>query len=119
MAQTKSNKPKAGQKQKVDQATESITQSFVACPRCSFFLAGYSLIHDDFAEAISKHHGNWLNLTWNLSTRSLLQKNFGWWIGDDVTHYEGICQECRRVFVYSGPTAKENLESFEVQIKPG
>jgi hypothetical protein len=82
-------------------------------------LAGYRLIHDDFKEAVSNRHGNWLNLTWNSASRSLIQKNFGWWIGVDAVHYEGICQDCRRVFVYSGPTATNNLDTFEVQIKPG
>ena len=119
MAQSKSNDPRDGKDQKANKALESVVRSFVACPRCSFFLAGYRLIHDDFAEAVSNRHGNWLYLKWNSATRGLIQKNFGWWIGVDATHYEGICQDCRRVFIYSGLTDKTDLESFEVQVKPG
>lgn len=119
MAQSKSKNPKDSKDQEANKALSSVVRSFVACPRCSFFLVGYRLIHDDFAEAGSNHQDNWLHLTWNSATRSLVQKNFGWWIGVDATHYEGICQDCRRVFIYGGLTDGKNLESFEVQIKPG
>jgi hypothetical protein len=119
MTQSKTDNPKGGKDRKVNNAPASVTRSFVACPRCSFFLAGYRLIHDDFAEAVSNRQGNWLNLTWNSASRSLVQKSFGWWIGMDATHYEGICQDCRRIFIYSGPTVRKDLETFDVQIKPG
>ena len=98
---------------------ETVAGAFVACPRCSFFLAGYRLIHDDFAEAVEKSQGNWLDLTWNSATRNLVQKSFGCRIDQDTFHFEGVCKECRRSFVYKASPTERSTEVFRIEVNHG
>ncbi len=97
---------------------EKVTASFVACPRCSFFLSGYKLIQPDFNEAVENSSNGWLNFTWNHETRRLIQKTYGNRIDKDTIRYEGVCRDCRRVFVYGAEEKGENAY-FRIEIVPG
>jgi hypothetical protein len=97
---------------------EDVTHLFMACARCSYFLAGYQLIFDDLASAVSQSNDNWLTLSWNKPVRLLLQKSFGCLIDVDLLHYAGHCLECQRVFVYEfleEPPAKATLR---IELRP-
>ena len=99
-------------------ANQDIRHSFVACPRCSFFLAGYSLIHDDLDVSIENTAGKWLDLTWSISTRRLVQKSYGIMINQIDFHYEGVCVDCRRVFVFSTSDSEPPQVTFAIKINP-
>lgn len=106
-------------KHREDKTPDDVARAFVACPRCGFFLAGYRLLHDDYDEAVGKSNGKILDLTWDNSTRILVQKSYGCQIQQDAYHYQGTCQECRRSFVYKAPATRRINESFQIDISPG
>jgi hypothetical protein len=95
-----------------------VTASFVACPRCSFFLSGYRLIQTDFNEAVERSSNGWLEFTWNHDTRRLIQKSYGSRIDKDTVRYEGVCPDCQRVFVY-GEGEEAESAYFRIEIVPG
>jgi hypothetical protein len=98
---------------------EQVTKSFVVCPRCSFFLSGYKLIHPDFTEAVEQSTDGWLDLTWNHDTRRLIQKTYGSRIDKSTAHFEGICRDCQRVFI-CGETEEDGENTFfRIEIVPG
>jgi hypothetical protein len=92
--------------------------SFQACPRCSSFVTGYRLIHDDFEDAVSQSDDSWLELSWNHETRRLIIKSYGIRIDDDVVHLEGICKECQRAFVISSPDENSDKNEFRIVTIP-
>lgn len=98
-------RPVAGPKSEAPAETPTL-DSIVACPRCSLFLAGYRLAHHDADEALGKARNGWLTLTWSQATRELTHKAFGGRIDLDAYHFEGICQECRRPFVFTAAGAE-------------
>jgi uncharacterized C2H2 Zn-finger protein len=102
-----------------DLTPERVTSSFLACPRCSFFLSGYKLINVDFIQAVEKSDNGWLDLTWNHDTRHLVQKSYGYMINKDTIQYEGICRDCQRVFTYGQPESAEESTRFRIEIVPG
>jgi hypothetical protein len=71
-----------------------------ACPRCSYFVAGYGLIHDDLETAVSQLDNGWIQLTGDQSTRQLVASSFGVQIDSDAHFYSGCCRECRRLFTF-------------------
>lgn len=83
-----------------------VTADFAACPRCSYFWAGYRVIAGEaamqtaVAEATATG-SQWLTLTWNQAMNELLHKSYGAEIDASYDHYEGRCRECRRLFVRS------------------
>jgi hypothetical protein len=119
MADTKKSQSKNDSQRLKEKSQDEIAQAFVACPRCSFFLASYRLIHDDYAEAAGKSNGKFLDLTWDNATRILVQKSYGCQIPHDVYHFEGSCKDCRRTFVYKAPATRRTKELFQINISPG
>lgn len=119
MTSTERTPAKRQSRRRKEKTPDDIAEAFVACPRCGFFLAGYRLIHDDYAEAVGKSNGKILDLTWDNATRTLVQKSYGCHIHQDAYHYEGTCQDCRRTFVYKAPATRRIQESFQIEISPG
>ena len=101
-----------------DITPEKVTSSFLACPRCSFFLSGYKLVHTDFNPAVESSEDGWLNLTWDHETRRLVQKNYGYRIDKDTIHFEGICRDCQRVFTCRPADTEEDALLFHIEIVP-
>jgi hypothetical protein len=75
-----------------------VASYFIACPRCSFFVASYRLICQDFDEAAAAAADDWLDLTWNLAVRNLLAKSYGYDLADPFEAFQGVCPDCRRAF---------------------
>lgn len=77
---------------------------FVACGRCSFFLAGYRVIHgkDQLEQAIEASDDEWLTLRWDHNTRQLVQSSYGSRLDIEFYYFDGRCPECQRRFVISG-----------------
>lgn len=119
MATTEKSPSKSSGQRREEQTPDEIAQTFVSCPRCGFFLAGYRLIHDDYAGAVGKSNGKTLDLTWDNATRILVQKSFGCQIPQDAYHFEGSCKDCRRTFVYKAPATRRIKETFQIDIIPG
>jgi hypothetical protein len=75
-----------------------------ACPRCSYFAAGYRLGHNDLDPAgVELDHG-WLQLTGDHATRRLVAVAFGVELEEEVDFFSGCCCECRRVFTLQRST---------------
>jgi hypothetical protein len=118
MTPTEEKRPKHQSSRQMDRTPDEVAKTFIACPRCGFFLAGYRMIHDDYGEAVRKSKGKVLDLTWDKATRDLVQKSYGCRIHQDAYHFEGICQDCRRSFVYRAPATRRVDESFQIKISP-
>jgi hypothetical protein len=95
-----------------------VTASYLACPRCSFFLSGYKLIQLDFNEAVETSNDGWLDFSWSHDTRLLVQKTYGNRIDMDTLHYEGVCRECQRVYIFDMGEDGEDAH-FRIEIVPG
>jgi hypothetical protein len=113
----KAEKPAKTRKKRAA-SREAIEQAFVSCPRCSFFLAQYRLLHQDFEKSAANNHGNWLLLTWSDSVAKLLQKSYGIEFDSTIYHYEGTCRECQRNFVFQAATPRRKQPAFRIEIKP-
>ena len=98
---------------------DSVTAAFIVCPRCSFFLSGYKLIHTDFTDSVSHSTSGWLELTWDHDTSQLVYKTYGYRFDRDIVHYEGVCPECRRVFVYKQGEGADAKTTLSIEIVPG
>jgi hypothetical protein len=99
-------------------AKNEIRKAFVACPRCSYFLVGYGLIHDDLEASMENSGGKWLDLTWSISTRRLVQKSYGVMINQIDSHFEGVCDDCRRPYVFSTSDSEPPEITFSIKITP-
>lgn len=106
--------------------TQQVIDNFVACDRCSFFLAGYKVLRgaDEIEEAIADSDGRWLQLVWDAQTRQLLQKSYGGRLDMALEYYDSQCPACQRRYVYEGED-KEGEENrggamgrFRIEIKP-
>lgn len=97
---------------------DAVARAFVACPRCGYFLANYRLIHDDFESSVNSGHGNWLRLSWSSQIPRLLLESYGCLLNTELDHYEGTCADCRRNFIYRGPTSRRKEAGFRIEIKP-
>ena len=95
-----------------------VIASFVACPRCSYFLIGYRLLSDDFDSAVDKSAAGWLSLSWNHEIRLLVQKSYGSQIYMDLDTFQGICHECKRPYSYKRLDPEVNKSTFKVKIVP-
>jgi hypothetical protein len=93
-----------------------VADYFTACPRCSFFLAGYRLIFQDFNEAAASSADDWLDLSWNLAVRNLLAKSYGYDLAEPFEAFQGVCPLCRRAFAVEASDDQEYR--FSVQINP-
>ena len=97
---------------------EAVTHLFMACARCSYFLAGYQLIFDDLVSAVSESTDNWLTLSWNKAVRLLLHNSFGCLLDVDLLHYAGRCPECQRVFVYQLLEEQPAQATLRIELRP-
>ncbi len=123
----KKRRKKRGQRQPSWQeqwpAFGQVLKGFVNCGRCSFFLAGYRVIHGmDSLEAAAKERdetgrGAWLDLFWNADTARLVQGSYGGQLDSTCYHYEGYCQECRRCFIYSEAAEAGEPATFRMEVK--
>ena len=95
-----------------------VTDYFTACPRCSFFLAGYRLIFQDFDEAAAKTSGDWLDLSWNLAVRNLVGKSYGYEMAEPAQIIQGVCPVCRRAFILDKGEEETDETQFSIQINP-
>ena len=100
------------------QKPSDIIDYFVACPRCSYFLAGYRLLQPDLDQAIEESAGDWLSLTWDHQVRNLVYKSFGYEMGEELQALQGVCPDCQRAFVYQSPSEEGDASQFSVQINP-
>jgi hypothetical protein len=105
-------------KRQESSAIDQVVRSFVACGRCSFFLSGYRVIHDDFSQAVGNIENGWLELTWNNDTNNLIHKSYGGRIGQDTYHYEAVCSECLRAFQFVSSDEETGSQHFKIEIKP-
>ena len=107
-----------GSKKDGEPELERVLRNFVACDRCSFFLAGYRVIHgmDDLERAAREQSEQWLTLSWNGETRRLLQKSYGGRLDVDLYYYDSQCPVCRRRFTYKAAEEGEAI-SFRIEIK--
>jgi hypothetical protein len=108
-----------GDAQKKQLVTNRVVSWFAACARCSFFLAGYQLEHsgDQIIEAARNNDTGWLNLDWNQAICKLLRKSYGSHLDVDCYHYEGVCPECHRQFVYHAAD-DESAGQLQIEIRP-
>lgn len=94
---------------------ERAKHEFVACSRCSFFFTGYDLIHHDLEQAIVESRGKWIELSWDSEIRVLLNKSYGVSIRKDDEAFEGLCKDCRRIFVIRDLDKKPEEVEFRVK----
>jgi hypothetical protein len=99
--------------------TNQVVTWFAACARCSFFLAAYQLEYggDQINEAADNNDTGWLNLGWNQAVCKLLRKSYGGQLDVDCYHYEGVCPECHRQFVYHAAD-DESVGRLQIELRP-
>ena len=102
------------------QSLQYVTARFAACGRCSYFWAGYRILHGEQAleTAVAESHSGWLDLEWDGGLPELLHKSYG--VRLDIEHwrYEGCCQECRRHFIYQVTEEETEADQFLIEITP-
>jgi hypothetical protein len=90
--------------------------AFNGCARCSFFLAGYRLLHDDFHTAVDQSEDGWLTFSWDHAVNRLVYKSYGCQLEADAYHYQGSCQFCRRAFIFEA-AEEEAPATLQIAIK--
>ena len=95
-----------------------VTASFVACPRCSYFLSSYRLLHEDFDSAVENSAEGWLLLSYDRDVSILVQKSFGSHVYMDLDAFQGICRECQRPYSYQKIDPETEKTSFKIKIVP-
>lgn len=100
-------------KKKGETDLETVIDDFIACGRCSFFLAGYRALHgsDSLAQAAQSSDDDWLVLNWDHETRRLVQSSYGSRLDIAFYHYDGRCPECQRRFVIDGGEDEDQTRS--------
>jgi hypothetical protein len=114
-------KPQEPQQAATEDNSQQIADNFVACDRCSFFWAGYRILHGEtgIEEAIRTSDGSWLEMVWDPPTRHLLQKSYGGRLDVELFYYDSQCPACQRRLVYgSGEEENDPPSFFRIQIKP-
>jgi hypothetical protein len=100
MASTKSSsKGKRKSKKREITPQDEVVAAFNGCARCSFFLAGYRLLHNDFEQAVDEGEDGWLKLSWDHGVNQHVYKSYGCQLEADTYHFQGSCQFCRRAFI--------------------
>ena len=97
-------------------STGDVLASFFGCPRCSYFLSGYRLIHDDLETIFRTSSMTWLSLVGDFKTRRLIHETYGSQTNLEAEYFEGICPVCRRRYILdssdeNNPTARFNISS--------
>jgi hypothetical protein len=97
-----------------------VTDRFAACGRCSYFLAGYRVIHgvEALETVVAQSQSGWLSLEWDAQMLELTHKSYGVRLDIMHSHYESCCIECRRPFVYQAADSEEEADSFQIGITP-
>ncbi len=96
---------------------DKMVAHFAACGRCSYFLAGYRVLHgvENLETAVSQSPAEKLNLSWNFDMRDLLTKSYGVTFYIDHLYFEAVCPECGRQYNYTaGDEGKE--DTFHVEM---
>lgn len=117
-AESSETSKKTKAKRQGSSQTDQVIRSFAACARCSFFLSGYRVIHDDFDQAVENSDNGWLELTWNNETNYLIHKSFGGRIDQNTYHFEGVCRECLRAHQLEFSDDGTGNPNFKIEIKP-
>jgi hypothetical protein len=97
-------------------STADVLASFFGCPRCSYFLSGYRLIHDDLETTIRTSSKTWLSLVGDFKTRKLIHESFGSQTNLEADYFDGICPVCRRRYILDrsddkSPTVRIKISS--------
>lgn len=98
---------------------DEVLQDFAACPRCSYFWAGYKVIAGDagVTTAVNEKEKGWLTLQWSHPMRELVHKTYGVRLDADFFHYEGCCKECARPYYFQAPE-EEKAGVFRIELAP-
>jgi len=91
---------------------------FAACGRCSYFLAGYRVIHgvENLETAVFNNKAGWLSLSWNHEMRKLLTKSYGIELYADIYLFDGCCSECGRHYTFHAGDTPEDAATLLVQM---
>lgn len=81
--------------------TASIGEALTLCHRCSFFFGGYRALYGADKPLVLAAQDGWIDLGWRAELRELLERSYGIELHSDTLHYEGRCEACMRVFVYT------------------
>lgn len=113
-----SKRSQRSQEDKPSPDLQHVLRNFVACDRCSFFLAGYRVIYglENLETAAEDQADGWLSLTWSEETRQLLQSSYGGRLDTELYYYDGQCTVCRRRFTYRAAEEGEQ-PLFRIEIK--
>jgi hypothetical protein len=112
-----SSRGKRKPKQSEPTPQESVAAAFLSCARCSFFLVGYRLLHNDFDEAVQRREDGRLTLTWDHAVKQLIQKSYGVQIEADAFHYQGSCKACQRAFIFQEGQGDDQPPTLQIAIK--
>ncbi len=98
---------------------DQVVAHFAACGRCSYFLAGYRVIHggENLETAVDNSKAGWLSLSWNHAMLELISKSFGIEIYADFLQYDGCCPDCGRHFIYQAGDTPKDAAVFRVQTR--
>ena len=96
---------------------DKMVAHFAACGRCSYFLAGYRVLHgvENLETAVSQSPADKLDLSWNFDMRDLLTKSYGITFDIDHLHIEAVCPECGRQYNYSAGDDKKE-DAFHIEM---
>ena len=99
---------------------KQLLDSFAACDRCSFFLAGYRVLHgvEHLQEIAANSKHSWVELDCSPATRQLFNKSYGQMLENDWDYYECSCRRCQRSFTYQRADTNSKSLTFRVQITP-
>jgi hypothetical protein len=102
---------------------EYVISDFVACGRCSFFLAGYRIMHGDSGldsaaadSAADETDRDWLQLIWDAQTRRLVQDSYGNPLDVALDYLDSRCPECRRRFIYRAAENEDEDDKFQIEL---
>jgi hypothetical protein len=99
---------------------KQVTARFAGCGRCSYFWVGYRVIHGvaELETAVAYSQSGWLDLEWDVRMPELIYKTYGVRMDISHFHYEGVCKECRRHFVYKTAVNEDGVDDFRIEISP-
>lgn len=97
----------------------AVISYFSGCGRCSFFLSGYRAAfgEETVRQAVAEIDEDYLYLGWNGRLQDLVVRSYGVRVDVDYDHYEALCPECRRQFVYDAGD-EETLPQFMIALRP-
>ncbi|MGB1253445.1 MAG: hypothetical protein ACPG8W_22720 [Candidatus Promineifilaceae bacterium] len=119
-AKKKQRKPEQA-RPKPSVSFKRMSQLFVACPRCGYFLSGYRARMGVDAlktavEQVKDVDRDWLHLGWHYRMLDLLERTYGCEIPADTLHFELRCGTCSRVLVLE--ESAEEAKSLRIQVMP-